>query len=48
MIEPDQFVEVQGTGESSTFSRAELDAILELGKAGIERLFAFQRQALGW
>ena len=48
MIEPDQFVEVQGTGESSTFSRAELDAILELGKAGIERLFTFQRQALGW
>jgi ribonuclease PH len=48
MIEPDRFVEVQGTGESSTFSRAELDAILELGRAGIERLFTFQRQALGW
>jgi ribonuclease PH len=48
MLEPDRFVEVQGTGESSTFSRAELDAILELGKAGIGRLFTFQRQALGW
>ena len=47
MVEPDRFVEVQGTGESAVFSRAELDALLELGRQGIDRLFALQRQALG-
>ncbi|HEU5049780.1 MAG TPA: ribonuclease PH [Gemmatimonadales bacterium] len=48
MLEPDRFVEVQGTGENSTFSRAELDALLEYGRTGITRLFAAQRTALGW
>jgi ribonuclease PH len=48
MLEPDRFVEVQGTGEHATFSRAELDRLLELAGAGIARLFAAQRQALGW
>jgi ribonuclease PH len=48
MIEPDRFVEVQGTGEQATFSRAELDRLLELADAGIARLFQAQRQALGW
>ena len=48
MLEPDRFVEVQSTGEAATFSRAELDAMLELGRAGISRLFALQRQTLGW
>ncbi len=47
MIEPDQFVEVQGTGEAAVFSRAELDQLLDLGRAGVERLFALQRRALG-
>jgi ribonuclease PH len=47
MVEPDRFVEVQGTGENALFSRAELDALLELGRQGIDRLFALQRQALG-
>ncbi len=48
MLEPDQFVEVQGTGEAATFSRAELDAMLELGRSGIDQLFALQRRALEW
>ena len=48
MIEPDRFVEVQGTGEHATFSRPELDRLLELADAGIARLFQAQRQALGW
>jgi ribonuclease PH len=48
MLEPDRFVEVQGTGEHATFSRAELDRLLELADGGIARLFAAQRQALGW
>ena len=41
------FVEVQGTAEGSPFSRAELDALLELAGAGIARLVAEQKQSLG-
>jgi ribonuclease PH len=48
MLEPDQFVEVQGTGEQGTFARAELDTILDLATGGIRSLFALQRKALGW
>ena len=47
MLEPDRFVEVQGTGEAGTFSRAELDALLEHGQKGIAQLFAAQRKVLG-
>ncbi|HEU5170957.1 MAG TPA: ribonuclease PH [Gemmatimonadales bacterium] len=48
MLEPDQFVEVQGTGERATFSRPALDSLLDLAGSGIARLFAAQRAALGW
>lgn len=48
MLEPDQFVEVQGTGEQGTFARGELNTILDLGVGGIQQLFLLQRQALGW
>ncbi|ANY72430.1 ribonuclease PH [Paenibacillus ihbetae] len=41
------FVEVQGTGEESPFSREELDQILELGQKGISELIARQQEALG-
>jgi len=41
------FVEVQGTGEESPFSRQELDQILELGQKGISELIARQQEALG-
>jgi ribonuclease PH len=41
------FVEVQGTGEHGTFDRRELDALLDLAVAGIQRLDAAQRTALG-
>jgi ribonuclease PH len=41
------FVEVQGTGEHGTFSRREMDALLDLAVAGIERLDLAQRSALG-
>ena len=40
MLEPDRFVEVQGTGEHGTFSRAELDRLLDLADGGITELFA--------
>jgi ribonuclease PH len=41
------FVELQGTGEESTFTRAELNELLDLGEAGIQQLIALQREALG-
>jgi ribonuclease PH len=47
MLEPDRFVEVQGSAEGAAFSRQELDTMLELGRTGIDRLFALQRQVLG-
>jgi ribonuclease PH len=42
-----QFIEVQGTGEEATFSRAQLDRLLKLGMLGIEAVTAAQRRALG-
>lgn len=39
-------VEVQGTAEGKPFSRAELDALLELAQAGIRRIVAAQKSAL--
>lgn len=39
-------IEVQGTAEGTPFSRGELDLMLELGRRGIESLFAAQRQVL--
>ena len=47
MLEPDRFVEVQGTGETAVFSRAELDSVIELGRQGIAQLFQLQRRTLG-
>src|SRR5574337_549135 len=40
------FVEVQGTAEGAPFSQAELDALLDLARRGIERLHDAQRAAL--
>ncbi len=42
-----EYVEVQGTGEQSVFTRAELDALLDLGAAGCAELTRIQRSALG-
>ncbi|ANU12785.1 Ribonuclease PH [Planococcus halocryophilus Or1] len=41
------FVELQGTGEESTFTRAQLNELLDLGEAGIRQLIAMQQDALG-
>ncbi|MDX1675835.1 MAG: ribonuclease PH [Longimicrobiales bacterium] len=46
MLEGGGFVEVQGTGEHGTFSRDELDALLDLAGTGIRRLFTLQHDAL--
>jgi ribonuclease PH len=40
-------IEVQGTAEGQPFSRAELDAMLDLAERGIRELVEFQRKALG-
>ena len=47
MTEGGHFVEVQGSGEESTFTEAELNTMLTLARAGIGELIAAQRAALG-
>lgn len=42
-----QFVEVQGTGEESPFSRSELDGLLAIAEKGIREMIEQQREALG-
>jgi len=37
-------VEIQGTGENTSFSFAQLDEMLSLAKKGIEQLFAIQKE----
>jgi len=39
-------VEVQGTGEGGTFTRKQLDELLNLAEAGIDRLGQLQRETL--
>lgn len=41
-------VEIQGTGEHSTLSRAQLDELLDMGQVGIERLVAIQNEVTGF
>jgi ribonuclease PH len=40
------FVEVQGTAEGASFSRAEMDRLLGLADQGIRELVELQRRAL--
>lgn len=47
MSEASAFVEVQGTAEHGTFSRAQLDRMLDLATAGIVELDGQQRRTLG-
>lgn len=42
-----KFVELQGTGEEATFSREELDEMLQLAEKGIKELFEIQKKAIG-
>jgi ribonuclease PH len=42
------YVEVQGTAEGATFSRIEMDRLLDLAGAGIRELIAAQKKALGF
>jgi ribonuclease PH len=42
-----KFVEIQGTGEEASFSREELNGLLDLARDGIMQLMEQQSQALG-
>jgi ribonuclease PH len=46
MTEAGEFVEVQGTGEESPFSRKDLDEILSLGEKGIKASIKAQKESL--
>jgi ribonuclease PH len=41
-----QFVELQGTGEESTFSREQLNHLLDLGEKGVYQLIEQQKEVL--
>jgi ribonuclease PH len=47
MTDAGGFIEIQGTAEGKPFSWDETTTMLSLGKAGIEQIFALQKQALG-
>jgi ribonuclease PH len=43
-----EFIELQGTGEESTFSQAQLGEMLDLGRSGIAELLSLQQAALAF
>jgi ribonuclease PH len=46
MTAAERFVELQGTGEHTTFDRAQLDALCALATGGVRSLVTLQRQAV--
>jgi ribonuclease PH len=46
MTADDRLIEVQGTGEQHSFSREQMDQMLELGAGGIRQLFEIQQAAI--
>src|SRR5262245_42286090 len=42
-----RFIEVQGSGEEATFTRNQLDQLLQLGEKGTRQITALQKKALG-
>lgn len=47
MTSKGQLVELQGTGEEATFSRTQLNQLIDLAEQGIYSLIEYQREALG-
>ena len=41
-----EFIEVQGTGEGGTFTRGELQGLLDLAEKGLDELQEIQRKSL--
>lgn len=46
MTEGGQFIEVQGTAEGKAFTRAEMNAMMDLAEKGCQELMVLQKQAL--
>ena len=46
VTEDGEYVEIQGSGEEATFTQAELDEMLALGRAAIAQLITAQRNVL--
>ncbi|NQS92530.1 MAG: ribonuclease PH [Chloroflexi bacterium] len=46
MNQAGDFIEVQGTGEGATFSREDLEKMLDLAEAGIQKLITLQSEIL--
>ena len=42
-----EFIEIQGTGEEATYSRAQLNELLDLAEEGIEKLMELQNSIIG-
>ena len=42
-----KIIEVQGSGEEATFTRKQLDKLIDLGEHGIKAITAEQKKALG-
>lgn len=47
MTDSNQYVEIQGTGEESPFTKEEMGRLLNLAEEGINKLIDVQRQSLG-
>ena len=41
-------VETQATAEKGSYSRAQLNQLLDLAETGLHQIFAAQRNILGW
>ena len=46
LTEGGDFVEIQGSGEEATFTQAQMDAMLVLGRKGVTELCALQQQII--
>lgn len=47
MTDSNQYVEIQGTGEESPFTKDEMSTLLNLAEEGINKLINIQKQSLG-
>ena len=46
LTEDGDFVEIQGSGEEATFTQAQMDDMLVLGRKGVTELAALQQQVI--
>ena len=42
-----EFVEVQGTGEETTYTRKELNELIDLAEVGIKEIIRLQNEVIG-